>query len=134
MCGIGGVISFKKESINKEGLKSLSASIKHRGPDGDGEWFDEKSQPMDTVKWHDPTSQFLMCRLDDNNNKTSLLLLLNAGTRAINVSLPKTAQKWQLQITSEPTDKLSHIDKILDISAQSSWVFSTNFEGNDNES
>mgnify|MGYP001227531103 CR=1 FL=1 len=44
MCGIGGVISFKKESINKEGLKSLSASIKHRGPDGDGEWFDEKSQ------------------------------------------------------------------------------------------
>lgn len=97
-------------------------------------WFDELSQPMDTVKWHDPTSQFLMCRLDDNNNKTSLLLLLNAGEAAVNVSLPKTAQKWQLQITSEPSDKFNQIDQVLDISAQSSWVFSTNFEGNDNES
>ena len=97
-------------------------------------WFDEQSQPMDTIKWHDPTSQFLMCRLDDNNNKMSLLLLLNSGEAAVKVSLPKTDQKWQLQITSEPSDKFNQKDHLLDISAQSSWVFSTNFEGNDNES
>ena len=97
-------------------------------------WFDEQSQPMDTVKWHDPTSQFLMCRLDDNNNKMSLLLLLNSGEAAVKVSLPKADQKWQLQITSEPSYKFNQKDHLLDISAQSSWVFSTNFEGNDNES
>lgn len=97
-------------------------------------WFDEQSQPMDTVKWHDPTSQFLMCRLDDNSNKTSLLLLLNASEATVNVSLPKNAQEWHLQITSEPSVKFNQIEQVLDISAQSSWVFSTNFEGNDNES
>lgn len=97
-------------------------------------WFDEQSKPMDTVKWHDPASQFLMCRLDDNSNKTSLLLLLNASEAPVNVSLPKNVQKWHLQITSEPSVKFNQIEQVLDISAQSSWVFSTNFEGNDNES
>ena len=97
-------------------------------------WLDEQSQPMDTVKWHDSTSQFLMCRLDDNNNKVSLLLLFNAGEAVVNVSLPKVTEKWHLHITSEPTVKINQIDLVLDISAQSSWVFSTNFEGNDNES
>ncbi|ALO44632.1 glycogen debranching protein GlgX [Pseudoalteromonas phenolica] len=97
-------------------------------------WLDEHALPMDAIKWHDPTSQFLMCRLDDNNKNTSLLLLLNASAHSLNVKLPDTAKKWHLQMTSEPATKLNQIDKVLDVSAQSSWVFSANFEGNDYES
>lgn len=97
-------------------------------------WLDEQSLPMDTVKWHDATSRFLMCRLDNNNSKKSLLLVLNASDKSLPVRLPHPVNKWQLEITTDSKATLNKIDQILDVSAQSSWVFSANFEGHDNES
>lgn len=39
MCGIAGIINFNNTSINKEVLKKMTDVIQHRGPDGEGHWF-----------------------------------------------------------------------------------------------
>ena len=38
MCGIAGIIDFGKKNRKHE-LRKMSLSLKHRGPDDDGEWF-----------------------------------------------------------------------------------------------
>ena len=40
MCGIAGFADFKKSS-SEELLRSMTDTIKHRGPDGDGYYFHE---------------------------------------------------------------------------------------------
>lgn len=40
MCGIAGIVSFT-QSVNHETLKSMTDSIAHRGPDGQGHWISE---------------------------------------------------------------------------------------------
>jgi glycogen operon protein len=96
-------------------------------------WFDENAHPMDPTKWHDSNSQFLMCKLDDYSQKDSLLLILNANKTSINVTLPISTYPWTLEITSEPSIKPIQPEQSIEISAQSSWVFSINFEGLENE-
>ncbi len=41
MCGITGIINLDGESINSNILKSMTDSISHRGPDGEGYWIEE---------------------------------------------------------------------------------------------
>ena len=43
MCGIAGVISFdsNRYPISREMLAAMSACIAHRGPDGEGIFFDD---------------------------------------------------------------------------------------------
>jgi asparagine synthase (glutamine-hydrolysing) len=43
MCGIVGIISFKKNDITINKLKAMSDIISHRGPDGSGHWLNEYS-------------------------------------------------------------------------------------------
>ena len=43
MCGIAGIISLNKSLINKRSLKTMSDSLAHRGPDGEGFWMNENN-------------------------------------------------------------------------------------------
>ena len=42
MCGINGVLSFKKISLSKE-INSMNSSIIHRGPDDEGTYTEESN-------------------------------------------------------------------------------------------
>ena len=39
MCGIAGIISFSDKPVSSEQLISMSETLRHRGPDGDGVWI-----------------------------------------------------------------------------------------------
>lgn len=39
MCGIAGYINFNNKPVSKFILKEMGEAIKHRGPDGEGYWF-----------------------------------------------------------------------------------------------
>ena len=41
MCGIAGIISINPHHVSTERLKAMTDSIAHRGPDGEGFWFNE---------------------------------------------------------------------------------------------
>jgi asparagine synthase (glutamine-hydrolysing) len=41
MCGIAGVIDFRGVEIRKSTIKIMTDAIKHRGPDGEGQWVYE---------------------------------------------------------------------------------------------
>ncbi len=41
MCGITGVVDFKKVQIPKKVLADMNGQIEHRGPDSDGFFFDD---------------------------------------------------------------------------------------------
>lgn len=43
MCGIAGIISLNKSLINKRTLKTMSDTLAHRGPDGEGLWMNENN-------------------------------------------------------------------------------------------
>ena len=38
MCGISGIIDFNKRNRIQD-LRKMNSSLRHRGPDDDGEWF-----------------------------------------------------------------------------------------------
>ena len=40
MCGIAGIINFDKRPVSSTVLKSMTDSIQHRGPDGEGQYVD----------------------------------------------------------------------------------------------
>lgn len=42
MCGISGIFNLNKRLVDVESLKSMNNAISHRGPDGDGFWFNQK--------------------------------------------------------------------------------------------
>lgn len=42
MCGIAGIYKFKGKAIEAEKITALTKALRHRGPDGDGIWFDDK--------------------------------------------------------------------------------------------
>ena len=73
---------------------------------------------MVSEKWHDQSSHFLMCRLDDVIGKQSLLIILNANKHPINIHLPAAKLNWQLEISSELSPKINHLDHTIDVSAQ----------------
>lgn len=39
MCGIAGIVSKNTEYVSKERLKLMTNAIRHRGPDGEGQWI-----------------------------------------------------------------------------------------------
>src|SRR5829696_7374719 len=41
MCGIAGILSFEG-NVQREHLKKMTDAIKHRGPDGEGFWTNQK--------------------------------------------------------------------------------------------
>lgn len=41
MCGIAGIISINPHHVSTDRLKAMTDSIAHRGPDGEGFWFNE---------------------------------------------------------------------------------------------
>ena len=41
MCGIAGIIAPLTSKVNKDVLQQMSTSLIHRGPDGEGYWFNE---------------------------------------------------------------------------------------------
>lgn len=42
MCGIAGIIRFSNDKISKDQLKVMTDAIRHRGPDGEGQWVNER--------------------------------------------------------------------------------------------
>ncbi|AEA42728.1 asparagine synthase (glutamine-hydrolyzing) [Fluviicola taffensis] len=44
MCGISGIVSFTPSDKFVSEIKLMTDSIRHRGPDGEGHWIDEKNQ------------------------------------------------------------------------------------------
>jgi len=43
MCGIAGVVRFDGRKIEKINLKSMTDTLSHRGPDGEGHWVNENA-------------------------------------------------------------------------------------------
>lgn len=43
MCGIAGIVSFK-EKVDLSNLKSMTDAIRHRGPDGEGQWINDSGK------------------------------------------------------------------------------------------
>ncbi|HEY4797653.1 MAG TPA: asparagine synthase (glutamine-hydrolyzing) [Bacteroidia bacterium] len=41
MCGISGILSLNGRSITEDGLRKFNCSLAHRGPDGEGYYFDQ---------------------------------------------------------------------------------------------
>jgi asparagine synthase (glutamine-hydrolysing) len=41
MCGIAGLVDLKGREVRKETIKAMTDAIKHRGPDGEGQWVHE---------------------------------------------------------------------------------------------
>ena len=41
MCGIAGIWNFTGEQIAEQSITRFTDSLKHRGPDGRGIWFNE---------------------------------------------------------------------------------------------
>ena len=41
MCGIAGLVDFKGREVRIETIKAMTDAIKHRGPDGEGQWTNE---------------------------------------------------------------------------------------------
>lgn len=41
MCGIAGLVDLRGREVRKEAIKSMTDAIKHRGPDGEGQWVHE---------------------------------------------------------------------------------------------
>jgi asparagine synthase (glutamine-hydrolysing) len=42
MCGIGGILYFKNESVEEDLLKRMAESMSHRGPDSQGIFMDHE--------------------------------------------------------------------------------------------
>ena len=42
MCGIVGLFNFSGQSVDRDILQKMMSVIRHRGPDGDGEWVDHE--------------------------------------------------------------------------------------------
>jgi asparagine synthase (glutamine-hydrolysing) len=38
MCGIAGLVDLRGREVRKESIKKMTDAIKHRGPDGEGQW------------------------------------------------------------------------------------------------
>ena len=43
MCGIAGIFNFDGQPASPKILKKMTDSIAHRGPDGVGHWYEDKS-------------------------------------------------------------------------------------------
>jgi asparagine synthase (glutamine-hydrolysing) len=41
MCGIAGLVDLRGREVRKETIKAMTDAIKHRGPDGEGQWVHE---------------------------------------------------------------------------------------------
>ena len=41
MCGIAGLVDLRGREVRKDAIKSMTDAIKHRGPDGEGQWVHE---------------------------------------------------------------------------------------------
>jgi asparagine synthase (glutamine-hydrolysing) len=41
MCGIAGLVDLNGREVRKETIKAMTDAIKHRGPDGEGQWVNE---------------------------------------------------------------------------------------------
>src|SRR5437763_13168152 len=60
MCGIAGVVAWDaKYRVTREMLGRMSARIAHRGPDGEGVYFNHEDEPMPDR----PQAAFAHCRL-----------------------------------------------------------------------
>ncbi len=44
MCGIAAVYNFKNEPNTEKMLRAMTSALTHRGPDGEGVWFNESKQ------------------------------------------------------------------------------------------
>ena len=38
MCGIAGLVDLRGREVRKQTIKVMTDAIKHRGPDGEGQW------------------------------------------------------------------------------------------------
>lgn len=42
MCGIAGILFFNNQEVQQSDLKKMTDTLVHRGPDGEGQWINEK--------------------------------------------------------------------------------------------
>ncbi|MBQ4800619.1 glycogen debranching protein GlgX [Pseudoalteromonas sp. MMG006] len=94
-------------------------------------WFTEEGKTMTDAHWHEQSRQFLMYSLLDKQNKHALLIIFNASEKTVLCQLPPSPikAKWQMVLSSVNNASAgSNEDATVEISAQSSWVFSANLE------
>ena len=94
-------------------------------------WFTETGDTMTDSHWHENSRQFLMYSLLDKQNKHALLIVFNANKKSFSCQLPPSPinAQWQMVLSSVNNASLTtHQDAPVEISAQSSWVFSANLE------
>lgn len=94
-------------------------------------WFTEQGKTMTDAHWHEDTRQFLMYSLLDKQNNHALLIVFNASEKTIFCQMPPSPinAPWQMILSSVHNASVSsNEDAMVEISAQSSWVFSANLE------
>ena len=94
-------------------------------------WFTEQGKTMTDAHWHEDTRQFLMYSLLDKQNNHALLIVFNASEKTIFCQMPPSPinAPWQMILSSVHNASVSNNeDAMVEISAQSSWVFSANLE------
>ena len=42
MCGLAGIVNFSRKKLLTQEIDRSLLSIKHRGPDGNGNWINDK--------------------------------------------------------------------------------------------
>ncbi len=42
MCGIGGILNFNNRAVEKQPLKRMADTMRHRGPDAEGFFLDHE--------------------------------------------------------------------------------------------
>jgi asparagine synthase (glutamine-hydrolysing) len=77
MCGIVGVINFNNASIDPTLIKKMTDTIRHRGPDGEGIWLNEKKniglghRRLAIIDLSENANQPMMC------NRTGNVIVFN---------------------------------------------------------
>ncbi|OHU85399.1 MULTISPECIES: glycogen debranching protein GlgX [Pseudoalteromonas] len=92
-------------------------------------WLNESGEAMSPQQWHEEPRRWLIYTLLDKQQQQALLIILNASTELLHLTLPEPpfTQHWQLAISSCKADKT--FTNSVAISPQSSWVFTSVKEG-----
>ncbi|MFC3033819.1 glycogen debranching protein GlgX [Pseudoalteromonas fenneropenaei] len=89
------------------------------------QWYTEQGEVMQEHHWHEPERKWLSCALVDKKLQQSVLLILNASDRAVNVTLPAppVPSPWQLALTSSIRHEGSMTATKFLMCEKSSWLF-----------
>ena len=62
MCGISGFLSSSKDTfLGPKVIKSMTSSLRHRGPDNENNWIKYEEKKIWEIKQEEQASSFSVC-------------------------------------------------------------------------